>query len=124
MIDSAALISQAQSAYSTGAQERIAMMTDQRNKLSEDEARKAAQEFESFFIGQMLEYMSTDIDPNGTFGGGHAESVWRSMLNQEYGKEMAKSGTVGIADQVMRAMLAAQGEATAEERAAKNATDK
>jgi hypothetical protein len=30
------------------------------------------------------------------------------MMNQEYGKELAKSGKLGIADHVMRGMLLAQ----------------
>jgi Rod binding domain-containing protein len=42
------------------------------------------------------------------FGGGYAEEMWRSMLTQEYGKEIAKRGGFGIADSVMAAMIKAQ----------------
>jgi flagellar protein FlgJ len=74
----------------------------------EKRTRKTAEEFEAFFIGQMMEHMMTGIEPDSMFGGGHGESMWRSMLNQEYGKELAKSGKLGIADHVMRGMLQAQ----------------
>ena len=76
-------------------------------------ARDAAQKFEGFFAGQMMESMMTDMDPDPVFGGGYAEETWRSMLNQEYGKEIAKSGRLGLADGVMKAMLAAQEQRTA-----------
>lgn len=109
MIDTSALLSQATDAYTGGLQ---GSLTNQAkvSGLNEEQAKKAAEQFESFFLGQMLEYMNSDIDGQGMFGGGHAEDVWRSMLNQEYGKEIAKSSSLGVADAVMRSMLQAQGE--------------
>lgn len=118
MIDSSALLSQATSAYTGGLQSSVAGQANVRG-LSEEQAKKAAEQFESFFLGQMLEYMNTDIDGQGMFGGGHAEDVWRSMLNQEYGKEIAKSSSLGVADAVMRSMLQAQGESTSKDSAAR-----
>lgn len=111
MIDSAALLSQASDSYTSGLQGSLAAQ-GKLNGMDEEQAKKTAAEFESFFLGQMLEYMNTDIDGQGMFGGGHAEDVWRSMLNQEYGKEIAKSSSLGVADAVMRSMLQAQGDAT------------
>jgi len=73
-----------------------------------EKVRETAKEFEAFFIGQMMEHMMAGIEPNAMFGGGHGEQMWRSMLNQEYGKELAKSNKLGIADHVMRGMLMAQ----------------
>lgn len=109
MIDSSALLSQATDAYTGGLQGSLASQ-GKVSGLNEEQAKKAAEQFESFFLGQMLEYMNSDIDGQGMFGGGHAEDVWRSMLNQEYGKEIAKSSSLGVADAVMRSMLQAQGE--------------
>ena len=74
----------------------------------EKKLRETAKEFESFFVGQMMEHMMAGIEPDPNFGGGHGEQMWRSMLNQEYGKELAKSNKLGIADHVMRGMLMAQ----------------
>lgn len=72
------------------------------------QARKAAEEFEAFFIAQTVEAMFAGVETDGPFGGGHAEQVFRSMLSQEYGKSMARSGGVGIADQVYREILKTQ----------------
>jgi len=74
----------------------------------EKKAREAGKDFEAFFIGQMMEHMMAGIETDPMFGGGAGEDMWRSMLNQEYGKELAKSGKLGIADHVMRGMLLAQ----------------
>src|SRR5262249_19084764 len=72
-----------------------------------------AQQFEGFFVGQMMENMMAGIEADPMFGGGSAEETWRSMLNQEYGKQVAKSNKLGISDMVMKAMLKAQEERTA-----------
>ena len=72
------------------------------------QARKAAEDFESFFIAQTMEAMFAGIETDGPFGGGHAEQLFRSMLSQEYGKAMSRSGGIGIADQVYREILKTQ----------------
>jgi Rod binding domain-containing protein len=72
------------------------------------QARKAAEEFEAFFISQTVDTMFAGIKTDGPFGGGHAEEAFRSMLSQEYGKSMAKAGGMGIADQVYREILKTQ----------------
>ncbi len=66
--------------------------------------RKAAQDFESFFLSQSFETMFSGTDTDNLFGGGEGESVFRSMLLQEYSKVAAKSGGIGIADAVQREM--------------------
>ena len=76
--------------------------------LSENKARKAAEDFESFFLTQMFEFMSSGIKPDNTFGGGQAETTWRSFLNDQYGRQMAKGSSLGIADMVYDQMLKMQ----------------
>ena len=78
------------------------------SNLRTDKVKEAAQQFEAFFVGQMMEYMTAGLKADGVFGGGQAEETWRSMLNQEYGKQVAKTGRLGIADTVMKSMLEAQ----------------
>jgi flagellar protein FlgJ len=73
-----------------------------------NKVREAAQKFEAFFISQMMEHMTAGLETNPLFGGGHGEEMWKSMLNQEYGKEIAKSNRLGITDQVMNSMLKMQ----------------
>ena len=70
------------------------------------EARKAAEEFEAFFLAQFIDRMFQDLPTHGMFGGGQGEKVFRSLLSQEYGKVMARAGGgVGIADSVYREIL-------------------
>jgi Rod binding domain-containing protein len=73
-----------------------------------DNPRKTAQDFESFFLTQVFEFMSTGIKTDGPMGGGQAEAKWRSFLNDQYGREMAKGRGIGIADMVYGQMLKMQ----------------
>lgn len=73
-------------------------------------AYKAAQDFESVFLGQMVAQMYTGLDAQGTFGGGFAEETYRSLLYQEIGRQMSASGGVGIADAVYAEMVKLQGD--------------
>ncbi|HZT89965.1 MAG TPA: rod-binding protein [Stellaceae bacterium] len=68
----------------------------------------AAQEFEAFFLSQAMQSMFAGVETNSLFGGGQSESVYRSLLLQEYGKVAARSGGLGIADAVQRQILKTQ----------------
>lgn len=68
-------------------------------------ARKVAQDFEAFYLGQMLQPMFQGLELEEPFGGGNAEEMWRSMQVDEYGKAIAKTGGVGIADMVLKEIL-------------------
>ena len=71
-------------------------------------AEKSAEDFEAFFLTKMMESMYEGVSTDGMFGGGHAEKIYRSLLLDEYGKEMAKLGTVGVKQSVMRSILEMQ----------------
>jgi flagellar protein FlgJ len=70
--------------------------------------KRAAADFEAVFMSSMLENMTAGMKTDKMFGGGHAEEMYRSMLNQEYGKAIAARGSLGIADAVEREMLQIQ----------------
>lgn len=70
--------------------------------------RETAEEFEAVFLSQMLKPMFEGIETDGPFGGGQAEGMWRSLMVDEYGKSIAKSGGIGIAESVMSEMLRLQ----------------
>jgi peptidoglycan hydrolase FlgJ len=70
--------------------------------------KKAAQDFEAMFMSSMLESMTAGIKPDKLFGGGQGEQMYRSMLNQEYGKAIASTGQLGISDAIEREMLKIQ----------------
>lgn len=73
-----------------------------------EEARQVAEDFEAFFIAQMVGTMFSGIKTDGPFGGGFGETIYKSMLADEYGKVMARRGNVGIADVVQREILKLQ----------------
>ncbi len=65
-----------------------------------DHRSKALEGFEamvlSTFIGSMLPQGAEDV-----YGSGTAGDVWKSMLSDQLGKQMAKAGGIGIADHLM-----------------------
>lgn len=71
---------------------------------------KAAEEFEAVFLSQMLAQMWQGVESDETFGGGEAENTWRGLMVEEYGKQIARAGGVGLADEVKAAMLKMQEE--------------
>lgn len=75
---------------------------------TKEKARAAAQEFEAVFLNSMFQQMFAGVDGDGPMGGSGATGVWRSFLTDEYAKSFAKSGGIGIADHVYRALLAQQ----------------
>ncbi len=70
--------------------------------------REAAEDFEAMFLSEMFKPMFENLKTDGMFGGGEAEKTYRGMLVQEYGKAMAQSGGIGLADQIAREMLKMQ----------------
>lgn len=76
--------------------------------VANGDARKAAESFEAFFISQMLSNMFTGIDTDPLFGGGPGETVFRSLMIDEYGKSVASAGGIGIADNVLREIIRLQ----------------
>ena len=75
---------------------------------NKEQADKAAQEFEAVFVNEMLSTMFEGVKTDGPFGGGPAESIFRSLMLDQYSKTIAKQGGFGLADQVKRELLRAQ----------------
>jgi len=75
---------------------------------SKAKAKAASQDFEAVFLNSMFQQMFTGIDGDGPFGGKGTTGVWRSFLTDEYARSFAKSGGIGIADQVYQALIAQQ----------------
>lgn len=70
-------------------------------------ARATAQDFEAVFLNSMFGQMFTHVN-EGPFGGGQAANTWRSFLTDEYARNFAKAGGVGIADTVYKELIALQ----------------
>lgn len=73
------------------------------------DVEKVAGDFESFFLAQMFQHMTSGLRVDSTFGGGHAEEMLRSLLTDAYGKLAVKAGRgVGLADSLVREMIKLQ----------------
>lgn len=101
--DTAAASSQAQANRANSVASKL-----ENFKGNKEDVRKAAEEFESVFISQMLGHMFKDIGTDPMFGGGQAEGIYRDLLVDEYGKTMTRAGGIGIADTIERQLLALQ----------------
>lgn len=71
-------------------------------------ARTAAQEFEAVFLTTMLEGMFAGLKTDPPFGGGSSEKTYRSLLVNEYAKQISQSGGLGISEQITRDLIALQ----------------
>lgn len=67
-----------------------------------------AEEFEAVFIAEMMKPMFEGLKTEGMFGGGKAEEIFRGMILQEYGKMMAGTGALNMADSVKAEMIKMQ----------------
>jgi len=71
-------------------------------------ARAKADEFEAMFISQMFKPMMESIPTDGPLGGGNTEHMFRSMMIDEIGKDIAKQGGVGLSDSIYQEILRMQ----------------
>ena len=72
-------------------------------------AKGAAENFEAMFLGNMFQEMFTGVDGEGPFGGSGALKVWRSFAIDQYAKNFAKAGGIGLAPKVYDTLLKLQG---------------
>lgn len=66
----------------------------------EADIKKLSEEFESIFLGLVLKSMRESVQKSGLIDGGNAENIYRSMLDDEYAKQMAAQHHTGLADQI------------------------
>jgi flagellar protein FlgJ len=70
-------------------------------------ARAKAQDFEAVFLNSMFGHMFAHVN-EGPYSGGEAAKTWRSFLTEEYSRNFAKAGGIGIADSVYKQLIAVQ----------------
>ena len=68
----------------------------------------AARDFEAVFISQMFEQMFADVKTDGPMGGGSGERIFRSLMVQEIGRQMADQGGMGLTANVKRELIELQ----------------
>jgi Rod binding domain-containing protein len=78
------------------------------SRAAPDELRRAAEEFEAMFLGEMLRPMFEGLDTDGLGGGGIGEQIFRPMLVERYAEAIVRAGGVGVADNVVRELMRLQ----------------
>lgn len=91
---------------------RIAALNSKPKMMTEAQMDAVAKDFESMFITQMLEQMFGDSLGSELFGSDESKEIYKSMMMDEYGKQMTRAGGIGIASYVKRELLALQEIAT------------
>ncbi|MBR9825818.1 MAG: chemotactic signal-response protein chel [Alphaproteobacteria bacterium] len=73
-----------------------------------EEAAAVAEEFEGFFLSQMIQAMFSNVGNENPFGGGAGERAFRGLLHEEYAKVMAEAGGLGLSDRLTAEILSYQ----------------
>ncbi len=73
-----------------------------------DAVKKTAKEFEAMFLGQMMQQMFSQVKTDSLFGGGHGEEMFRSLLVDQYAKEIAAGPGLGFTPAIERQLLKLQ----------------
>ena len=92
-------LSQALSGASAGREPTL------RRVENEAEARQVAEDFEAFFLSQMVEAMFKGVGENNPFGGGAGEQAFSGLLHEEYARVMAGTGGLGLSDNLTAEIL-------------------
>jgi flagellar protein FlgJ len=71
-------------------------------------AKATATDFEAMFLNSMFSQMTSGVKGEGPFGDTPGTGVWRSMLTEQYSKNFAKAGGVGISNDVYRTLILQQ----------------
>ena len=71
-------------------------------------AKATAQDFEAVFLNSMFSQMTNGLNGEGPFGNTTGTGVWRSMLTEQYSRQFAKAGGVGISNEVYRTLILQQ----------------
>ncbi len=76
-----------------------------REKVDREDVKKVARDFESLFLDIVLKAMRQSVMKSGLIDGGNAEDIYRSMLDSEYSKIIAKQGATGLSEIIENQVL-------------------
>ena len=86
-------------------------LTEALKQVSPEKQAKSkaqAQDFEALFLNSMFSQMTSGVKGDGPYGDTPGTGIWRSMLTDEYSKNFAKAGGVGISREVYRTLILQQ----------------
>ena len=86
----------------------FAKALDKVSPQAQAKAKATATDFEAMFLNSMFAQMTSSLKGEGPFGDTPGTGVWRSMLTEQYSKNFAKAGGVGISNEVYRTLIVQQ----------------
>ena len=84
------------------------LMQAKANGMSLDKIKQVASEFESVFLGNMLEEMFAGVEEGDPFGDTEGSETWRSMRTEEFARAISRAGGIGLAAHVERHLISLQ----------------
>ncbi len=78
--------------------------------LNKDKIKQKAKELEGVFLSIMLEPMFPEGKESNLYGGGVGNGIFRTMMIQEYGKNLADAGGIGLSKGIEKQMNRRAGE--------------
>ena len=115
IINSSPAKAYAKNAYTRSTARTDPQLADALTKVSPEAQKKTrakAQEFEAMFLNSMFSEMTSGLKGEGPFGDTPGTGVWRSMLTEQYSKNFANAGGVGVARDVYRTLIIQQAKTT------------
>jgi len=76
--------------------------------MSLDKIKSVASEFESVFLGNMLEEMFAGVEEGDPFANTEGAETWRSMRTEEFARAISRAGGIGLAAHVERHLISLQ----------------
>lgn len=76
--------------------------------LSEAEAEQVAESFDGILVSMLLKEMRTTLNGEGLFGSGPGADTYGQLFDQFLGDHIARSGGIGVGQQLTRYMQASQ----------------
>ena len=76
--------------------------------MSMDQITKVSTDFESMFIAQMTEQMFCDSQGTEAFGSQESADIYKGLMAEQYGKQIAQAGGIGIASYVKSELIKLQ----------------
>ena len=78
-------------------------------RRTNEQAAKLGREFESIFAGQVAKIMMETSEVKGDFTGGAGESMFRGIMAEQIGNQIAQGRGLGIAAAVEAQIIRLQG---------------
>ncbi len=70
------------------------------------ELKRVSQEFESLFVAYLLKVMRETIEESDRAESGFGKSIYTELFDQEFAREIARQGVLGISDLLMKRLVA------------------